>query len=39
MNQRIQKFGRFGILLLGLSCQQAFASEESTFSKALVLGA
>jgi hypothetical protein len=39
MNQRIQKLGRFGILLLGLSCQQAFACEESTFSKALVPGA
>ena len=39
MKQRIQKLGRFGILLLGLSCQQAFASEESTFSKALVPGA
>ena len=39
MNQRVQKCGGFAILLLGLSCQQAFPIEESTFSKALVSGA
>jgi len=38
MHPWIQKTGLFGMLLLALSCQQAFPIEESSFSKALVPG-